>query len=123
MTVKILKRKDKLHKTITLRVPEALKAELDQLRERSGRGRLRFGGNDERITRKHGTANPVRNGCTRDEPLAQIRRPFGRRNRSQFANGGSPQTDMNDLRMFSARAPRGTRRTCIRGGKEGQVNS
>jgi hypothetical protein len=33
--VKILKRKDKLHKTITVRVPEALKAELDQLRERA----------------------------------------------------------------------------------------
>ena len=33
--MKILKRKDKLHKTITVRVPEALKAELDQLRERA----------------------------------------------------------------------------------------
>jgi len=33
--VNILKRKDKLHKTITVRVPEALKAELDQLRERA----------------------------------------------------------------------------------------
>ena len=33
--MRILKRKDKLHKTITVRVPEALKAELDQLRERA----------------------------------------------------------------------------------------
>jgi hypothetical protein len=33
--VKILKRKDKLHKTITVRVPDAFKAELDQLRERA----------------------------------------------------------------------------------------
>ena len=33
--VKILKRKDRLYKTITVRVPEALKAEPDQLRERA----------------------------------------------------------------------------------------
>jgi hypothetical protein len=33
--VKILKRKDKLHKTITVRVPDAIKTELDQVRERA----------------------------------------------------------------------------------------
>jgi hypothetical protein len=33
--MKILKRRDKLGKTITVRVPEAIKTELDQLRERA----------------------------------------------------------------------------------------
>jgi hypothetical protein len=33
--VKILKRKDKLGKTITVRVPDAIKTEFDQLRERA----------------------------------------------------------------------------------------
>jgi hypothetical protein len=32
--MKILKRRDKLDKTITVRVPEAIKNELDQLRQR-----------------------------------------------------------------------------------------
>ena len=34
--MKILKRRDKLNKTITVRVPNAIKTELDQLRERAG---------------------------------------------------------------------------------------
>ena len=33
--MKILKRRDKLDKTITVRVPEAIKGELDQLRQRA----------------------------------------------------------------------------------------
>ena len=33
--MKILKRRDKLGKTITVRVPDAIKTELDQLRERA----------------------------------------------------------------------------------------
>ena len=33
--MKILKRRDKLEKTITVRVPEAIKGELDQLRQRA----------------------------------------------------------------------------------------
>ena len=33
--MKILKRKDKLGKTITVRVPDAIKTELDRLRERA----------------------------------------------------------------------------------------
>jgi len=33
--MKILRRKDKLNKTITVRVPEAIKGELHQLRERA----------------------------------------------------------------------------------------
>ena len=34
--MKILKRRDKLGKTITVRVPDAIKTELDQVRERAG---------------------------------------------------------------------------------------
>ena len=33
--MKILKRRDKLDKTITVRVPDAIKGELDQLRQRA----------------------------------------------------------------------------------------
>jgi hypothetical protein len=33
--MKILKRRDKLDRTITVRVPEAIKTELDQLRQRA----------------------------------------------------------------------------------------
>jgi hypothetical protein len=41
--MKILKRRDKLDKTITVRVPDAIKTELDQVRERADAAKFDFG--------------------------------------------------------------------------------
>ena len=41
--MKILRRRDKLDKTITVRVPDAIKTELDQVRERADAAKFDFG--------------------------------------------------------------------------------
>ena len=55
--MKILKRRDKLDKTITVRVPEAIKGELDQLRQRADAAGFDDGCDSARIVNRYYPAN------------------------------------------------------------------
>jgi hypothetical protein len=56
--MKILKRKDKLDNTITIRVPKAMKAGLDQLRQRVDAAGFDFG-----ATMRESLADVIRQMC------------------------------------------------------------
>jgi hypothetical protein len=60
--MKILKRRDKLDKTITVRVPDAIKAELDQLRAHADAAGFDVGGYATRVTDCHDPADRGRTG-------------------------------------------------------------
>ena len=56
--MKTLKRRDKLNKTITVRVPDAVKTELDQVRERADAAGFDLGATFARVANQRHLADP-----------------------------------------------------------------